>query len=153
MAIKPKPRTEVEAAWREYLKHDAPTTETRNAGPVLYLTDPVRVPFRGRMYEVPPVPYLTGVRIVELQGELVRLSKDMDLEAYRRVLIDTVRLVRSHVRPYKVRWPDRLKWAMGWNPFRQATEVELGEFLAVFVMRRTMRHESASADVRPSIGR
>jgi hypothetical protein len=37
-------------------------------------------------------------------------------------------------------WP-RIKWALGWNPFRQASELELGEFLAGFVMRRTMPHE------------
>jgi hypothetical protein len=143
MAIRPMPRAEVEAAWREHFKAtEAPSTESRNVGPVLYLTDPVRVPFRGHMYEVPPIPYTVGLRVVELQIELEAIGKQMDIEAYRRVLISVVKLVRQHARPTGFRMWNRLKWACGWNPFRQATEVELGEFLAVFVMRRTSRQGS-----------
>jgi len=143
MAIQPKPRAEVEQAWREYYADTEPTAarETRNAAPVLYLTDPVRVPFRGRMYEIPPIPYEVGIKVVELQNQLGKLAETMDVVAYRQILIDTVRLVRRHVRPYQTRPWHRFKWALGWNPFRQATEMELGEFLASFVMRRTMRHE------------
>jgi hypothetical protein len=143
MAIKPKPRQEVEAAWREYFAQtgDAGMRETRNVAPVLYLTDPVRVPFRGHMYAIPPIPYTVGLEVIELQGELVRITEKMDVAAYRRVLIRTVKLIRQHVKPYNPKPWHRMRWMLGWNPFRRASEMELGEFLAGFVMRRTMPHE------------
>jgi hypothetical protein len=143
MAIQPKPRQEVEAAWREYLKgsSDAGLRETRNVGPVLYLTDPVRVPFRGHLYVIPPIPYTVGLEVIELQNELVRLTEAMDVTAYRRILKQTVRLIRRNVKPTGYNAIQRLRWVLGWNPFRQASEMELGEFLAGFLMRRTMRHE------------
>jgi hypothetical protein len=143
MAIKPKPRQEVEAAWREYFAQtgDAGMRETRNVAPVLYLTDPVRVPFRGHMYAIPPIPYTVGLEVIELQGELVRITEKMDVAAYRRILIRTVKLIRQHVKPYEPKLWHRVRWMLGWNPFRRASEMELGEFLAGFVMRRTMPHE------------
>jgi hypothetical protein len=143
MAIKPKPRQEVEAAWREYFAQtgDAGMRETRNVAPVLYLTDPVRVPFRGHMYAIPPIPYTVGLEVIELQGELVRITEKMDVAAYRRILIRTVKLIRQHVKPYEPKPWMRVRWMLGWNPFRRASEMELGEFLAGFVMRRTMPHE------------
>ena len=143
MAIKPKPRQEVEAAWREYFAQtgDAGMRETRNVAPVLYLTDPVRVPFRGHMYAIPPIPYTVGLEVIELQGELVRITEKMDVAAYRRILIRTVKLIRQHVKPYNPKPWHRVRWMLGWNPFRRASEMELGEFLAGFVMRRTMPHE------------
>jgi hypothetical protein len=143
MAIKPKPRQEVEAAWRDFFAQtgDAGLRETRNVAPVLYLTDPVRVPFRGRMYVIPPIPYTVGLEVIEMQNELVLLAERMDMKTYRDILVRTVKLIRRNVKPHGFTlWP-RIKWALGWNPFRQASELELGEFLAGFVMRRTMPHE------------
>jgi hypothetical protein len=138
MAIAPKPRAEVEAAWRDHLRSEAKVPETRNVAPVLYLTDPVRVPFRGLMYEIPPVPYTVGLQAVEMQSEIMRAVEANDFAAYKVILGDLIKLIRKNVKPYRVRTWYRFWWAMGWNPFRQASEVELGEFLAGFLMRRTM---------------
>jgi len=143
MAIKPKPRQEVEAAWRDFFAQtgDAGMRETRNVAPVLILRDPVRVPFRGREYLLPPLSYTVGLQVIELQGDLVKMIESMDVQQYRSILIQTVDLVRKNVRLYKPSLWERIKWAFGWNPFKQAGELELGELLAGFLMRRTMPRE------------
>jgi hypothetical protein len=142
MKIKPRPRAEVEAYWRERATEDRrPPRESRNVGPVLFLTDPMRLPFRGLMYEIPPVPYKVGLQVVELQNEIFRAAEASDFAGYRALLHDVVKLVRANVKLYRARAWWRFWWALGWNPFTRATEMELGEFLAGFLMRRTMPHK------------
>jgi hypothetical protein len=93
------------------------------------------------MYVIPPIPYTVGLEVIEMQNELVLLAERMDMTTYRNILVRTVKLIRRNVKPHRFTlWP-RIKWTLGWNPFRQASELELGEFLAGFVMRRTMPHE------------
>jgi hypothetical protein len=139
MKLKPRPRAEVEAYWREREAENRPAPrESRNVAPVLFLADPVRVPFRGLMYEIPPVPYKVGLQVVELQTEIFRAVEAGNFAGYRDLLGDVVKLVRANVKLYRARPWWRFWWALGWNPFWRATEMELGEFLAGFLMRRTM---------------
>jgi hypothetical protein len=143
MAIQPKPRQEVEAAWREYLKgsESSGLRETRNVGPVLYLTDPVRVPFRGHLYVIPPIPYTVGLEVIELQNELVRHDRS---HGRHRIPSHPEADRPAHPSQRQANGLQRHPAAevgLRVEPFTQASEMELGEFLAGFLMRRTMRHE------------
>jgi hypothetical protein len=134
-------RAEVDAAWRAYDEahgRDTSHTPTRNITPTLWLTNPVRIPYRGRMYEIPPVPYTLGVRTIELLRAMGEAQEAQDLSVYASLLREASGLAREGMRPYRPGLWTRVKWACGWNPFRRASEYELGEVLAGFVMRRTM---------------
>jgi hypothetical protein len=142
MKLKPRPRAEVEAYWRERAMSEArPTRETRNAAPVLFLTDPVRVPFRGAVYQIPPIPYTVGLQAVELQTQILKCGEANDFDGFRNLLGEAVKIIRANVKPWKAGGWTRIKWALGWNPFRRATEMELAELLAGFLMRRMNPHE------------
>lgn len=138
MAIKPKPRAEVEAAWREWLTDQRRALPpTRNRDNVLYLTDPMRMAYRGRIYEILPVPFRSGLRAIAIQEKAIEAAKVQDYTTYAAALNDALELIRKGVRPYRASWIVRLAWALGWNPFKDATEMEVGEFLMGFIIRRT----------------
>jgi hypothetical protein len=145
MGIKAKSRIEVEEAWKAVegeAQGARPKVKARNLGPTLWLADPMRMPFRGLMYEIPPIRYSAGVEATNIQKGIIEAVGRDDLQAYQELLKEATELIRANVRPYRwKRWGHRLRWALGWNPFKEASEFEIGEFLAGFQMRRTMRPE------------
>jgi len=122
----------------------------RNIGSVLIITgaDRVEIPYRGRMYELLPVSFEDGLRLTQCQSvieELVggRRPTHEDSEAYAGALRVIVRMTRRYLLPRgrlrRLRWRLRLVR----NPFRHATEAELGELLGFFLgcrMRSRVRY-------------
>ena len=130
--------------------------EQRNAGTVLLLDvegDGMAVPFRGRVYALPSVPYQDGVRLLELKAELDgfagRVLEGPELERYRAAWQRVAELVYRLVLPRdgpvrRFLWRLRL-WP---NPFKSATERELAELLG-FLSACRMRSSVRQAD-RPA---
>ena len=118
-----------------------PPAPVKNRPALVYLTDPLRVPYRGRLYELPPVSYMDGVRITDIMSQL----EDPDLEEEKRLtaMQDAAALIRRLVTPDRDRgWWLRLRWKLRLvrNPFRPAvaTEMEIGELLGFLAWCRTM---------------
>jgi hypothetical protein len=130
-----------------------PTTANREA--VLQLVGGRLVPYRGRLYFAPPIPYTVGLEHQHLLEELDRLAAgetrgppvfphDADMVtrrmAYRLQSGETgcvrrcVRLFHRHLRP--VAWWGFLPWWIRPNPFRAASAREIGELNASFLVAR-----------------
>lgn len=141
---------QVQAALAEQARASEP--EVRNLGPVLDLSGPLPLEFRGQTYLVPPVPFVFGVRLVGLQERVRRLQDQPDtpavLEELRAILEEAVELFPSLVRPRGWR---RLIWRIAPNPFRGASEFEIGELMGFFLGCRTrsrVRHPSPTTAPR-----
>ncbi len=98
-----------------------------NTAGVLWLEDPFRVPFRGRMYEIPPLGYAAGIRAMRLQERLEHVRESNDIEELERWATDAAKLIRANVRPdprksYRL-WRIRWKLRIARNPFRYANEL------------------------------
>ena len=142
-----RPHTEdrlaqVQAALAEEARANTP--EVRNLGPAQDLSRPLPLEFRGRTYLVPPVPFVFGVALVGLQERVRRLQGLPEGADYLRelqaILDEAVETFPALVRP--VGWR-RLFWRFTPNPFRHASEFEIGELLGFFLgcrMRSRVRH-------------
>ncbi len=126
--------------------------ETRNLGPVQDLSRPLPLEFRGRTYLVPPVPFVFGVALVGLQERVRRLQDQPDstemLAELERIMHEAVALFPALVRPAGWR---RLVWRLLPNPFRNASEFEVGELIGFFSgcrMRSGVRHPSPTTAPR-----
>lgn len=134
---------QVQAALAEEARASAP--EARNLGPVQDLSRPLPLEFAGRTYLVPPVPFVFGVRLVELQervrGLQGRPETPETMAELRAILDEAVALYPRLVRPRGLL--RRLAWRLAPNPFRGASEYEVGELLGFFLgcrMRSRVRH-------------
>lgn len=109
--------------------------QTANAGTVLALAEAGAVFFRGVPWRVPPVSYRDGIRLQQLGDRLAALAlagaPDAEQEA---VITEMVIAFRGLVRP--VGWR-RLLGRLLPNPFRRASEAEVGQLLAFFTLCRT----------------
>lgn len=137
---------QVQAALAEEIRASEP--EVRNLGPVQDLSGPLPLEFRGRTYLVPPVPFVFGVRLVGLQERVRKLQDQPEseeaLDELRSILHEAVALFPSLVRPTGWR---RLFGRVLPNPFRNASEFEIGELMGFFSgcrMRSSVRHPSAA---------
>lgn len=109
------------------------TVAVLNGDAVRALTGPGRLHFGDVVFDVPPVPYLAGIRLVELRQQL---SSADTPAAERRTCGEIVRVMKRLVRPRgRLR---RLCWALLPNPFRNASEQEIGELLGFFSAHRTL---------------
>jgi hypothetical protein len=114
---------------QEALREEArgtPPAPLRNIGLALNLNGDDVLHWRGRSYTVPPIPWDEGVRLLEIQTELHRLTQDdgASLTEYRLLLRRAVRLF-----PRLIRRP--FSWLRP-NPFRKASGQELGTILGFF---------------------
>ena len=141
---------QVQAALAEEARANEP--EVRNMGPVQDLSRPLPLEFRGRTYLVPPVPFVFGVRLVGLQDRVRRLQNQPDspemLAELQAILEEAVGMYPSLVRPKGWR---RLFWRVVPNPFRGASEFEIGELLGFFLgcrMRSRVRHPAPATAPR-----
>jgi len=132
--------------WEETLGLAGPPPAPRNIRPVLWLTDPFRVPFRGRLWEIPPVSFEDGARVLEFNAWVDAEDPARFVTEYRTKHRDIMRLIRRCVRPHWSRWA-RIRWRLGLmrNPWKTASMQDLGEILGFFWMRRMtspVRHPS-----------
>jgi len=140
----PVPRAEVERAaregYRQYYGADAPSARSarpRNTRATLVMLDGERIeiPYRGRVYEVIPVSFEDGVRLAEARATLEELdgmepTRD-SIRRYVSALRFVVALAPRYLRPRgRIR---RLLWPLTRNPFRGATDREVGELLGFFL--------------------
>lgn len=113
--------------------------EVRNLGAVQDLSRPLPLEFRGRTYLVPPVPFVFGVRLVGLQERVRRLQDRPDspesLDELRAILEEAVEIFPRLA--YPAGWR-RLFWRIAPNPFRRASEFEIGELIGFFSGCRMM---------------
>jgi len=107
----------------------------------------LRFEFQGREYELRPVSFEDGIRLVEAREAIEKIGnrearEGFDLETaegYIRALKTVVACTHRYVRP--AAGPlHRFFWKRGWmpNPFRSATEAELGTLLGFFLGCRTI---------------
>jgi hypothetical protein len=110
--------------------------------------EPFRVPFRGRLWEIPPVPVEDGARVLELLAWLEDAAADpaKAVAEYRAQMRGAVALVRRLVRPERGRLR-KLLWQLHLlpNPWRTASHEELGEWLGFFWLRRTRSPDRRSS--------
>lgn len=151
------PRAELERMAREaYARHHPPRPSKppppRNSVPTLLALGAERLAFayRGVAYEILPVSFDDGVRLCEARAAL-DVAEDDDLltpeaaREARRALHFVASLSTRYLRP--VRWWRRLLWALRLrrNPYRRATETEVGQLLGFFLGCRTMSRARSQA--------
>lgn len=153
------PREETIRAWREWYaeRNVGQRQKPRNAAPVVYLTEPFRVPAMGRMWLVPPVPVPEAIRVQAIMDRLDDLRgwetdparRAEGRQEYAAILCEAVDLIPRLVEPYephkrRVWW---LRKRFG-NPFRKASEADLVELLLAFSLRRRMGPDRQAQDER-----
>lgn len=126
-----------------------------NTRPVLWLRDPTRWPFRGKLWEVPPIPLRDAVRVLEFQMWAISIAERKNLdgfaEEYHERMSGAIKLIRRCVVPERGRIR-RLLWRLRLlpNPWRSATDSEVSELLGFFSALRTtsLDHLAAGAAIR-----
>lgn len=124
-----------------------PQKNGRAALQAIGLASALRFEFRDQEYDLLPVSFADGIRLVEAREAIERIGArdaregfELDTaEGYIAALRTVVGLTRNYVRP--VAGPAyRFFWNRGWvpNPFRSATEAELGTLLGFFLGCRTI---------------
>lgn len=151
------PRSELERMAREEYSRQFPARpkaapRARNATPTLALLGAERMAFvfRGVAYELLPVSFEDGIRLSEVRATLEaaeddeRLTPEVARDA-RASLRFVASLATRYLRP--LRWHRRLLWALRLrrNPYRGATEVEVGQLLGFFSGCRTMSRARSPA--------
>ncbi len=157
------PRAVLEERSREAYRLKFPEGRPRgdppaNARPLLLMVagDHVRVPYRGREYELGYVSFEDGVRLVLAQAaidELNGTNKAPDPEAVAR-LLEGMRTIVSMCPRYLLPVGGRVRrflWRLGIrrNPFKDATDTEVGQFLGFFLesrMRSRARYPTPAQD-------
>ena len=115
-----------------------------NGRPALLVlgADRMCVPYRGRMYELGHVSFEDGIRLVLARAAIVGLGADDDptpenvatyLQAMRVVVAMAPRYMVPVGRVRRLFWRLRLRR----NPFRTATDAEVGHLLGFFLGCRT----------------
>jgi hypothetical protein len=116
---------------QKHLREQLRDPEVKNGAPVRRLSLPDHIEFMRRRYEVPPVPYRKGTRLLEIRREM----KDADDVRAVKLVDEAVALFRELVVPEgRIR---RALWRWWPNPFRYASDQEVGELLGFFSLCRT----------------
>ncbi len=122
-------------------RQPAPPAVNVGAALLLLEDDSVRIPYRGRMYELGHVSFTDGLRLVAARSAVEALEDGEptpeNQTAYLQALRLVVRMAPRYLLPVKrVRrffWRLRIRR----NPFRNATDAEVGQFLGFFLGCRT----------------
>ncbi len=121
-------------------RHQAP--RPLNTKTVLDLGNQVFYLFRGRPFGVPAIPHKAGLELADLQAQaqefVGKIKTRGDLHAYRQLVEKLPKKLWRLVDHPPGGWFARLlhKLRLLPNPFKQATEAELGELLDFFLKRR-----------------
>ena len=147
IAVRP-PRSEIEARAREAYRRKFPDGRPTGAPPangrpalLMLGADAIRIPYRGRMYELGHVSFEDGIRLVEARASILSLEDDEPtpekVAAYLEAMRVIVRLAPRYMVP--VRLVRRFFWRLRIrrNPFRTATDAEVGHLLGFFLGCRT----------------
>ncbi len=125
-----------------------------NAGAALLLmeADTFRVPYRGRVYELGHVSFEDGLRLIVARTAIEALDNEEPTEANQAAYLAAMRLVVAMAPRYllPVRRVRRLFWRLHLrrNPFRKATDAEVGHILGFFLtsrMRSRVRYGAPAA--------
>ena len=105
-----------------------------NAREAAGLDRPTVFAFRGTPYILPPIPYEAGIELHEVRSgwEMSRVG-NLDNDEYRRLSRRAVRLMGALAHRRGWRWA---RWIRP-NPFRNASEREIGQLLDFFWTCRT----------------
>jgi len=144
--MKPTPRQEVEARWREWDAQRRVRTraseakdepELVNLRPALYLTGPLRLPFRGRMW-CAHVAFDDGLQVVDIARRIEAATKAGDVAGITQAVRDAQQIASRLLRRYPERWYHWLGRVTGLrrSPVRDWTEQEVGELIGFFLMCR-----------------
>ncbi|MFW6079797.1 MAG: hypothetical protein ACODAE_09255 [Gemmatimonadota bacterium] len=124
---------------------EATPPRPRNTGAVIELGEAVLFAWRGRPYRA-FVGYKTGTELADLWARLGELGESVERERlgeYRDILDGMVRLfkhiARPTVRPWRLIRRARIALGLYRNPFRDATEREIGDLVVFFSTLRTRR--------------
>ncbi len=162
IAVRP-PRSVIEARAREAYRRKFPDgrpagAPAANGRPTLLVlgADTFQVPYKGRLYELLHVSFEDGVRLLEARTAVVAMegleaddaTPDM-IAAYLRSMRFVARLAPRYMVP--VRFVRRFFWRLRIrrNPFRTATEAEVGHLLGFFLASR-MRSRVPSGTPAPA---
>lgn len=114
-------------------------TPERNVGATLVAlgAERVGIEYGGVRYELRPVSFEDGLRLIGARSAIERLGEVAqpeagDVEAYRQALRTVVKVAKRYIVP--VGWR---KWLPRRNPWRSATEVEVGQLLGFALGCRT----------------
>ncbi len=156
-------RAVVEAMAREGYRRKYPEGRSNGAPPANGLpallvlgAERLRVPYRGRLYELGHVSFEDGIRLVEAQTAINAIADGEatpeKVAAYLGAMRYVVRLAPRYMVP--VRHVRRLFWRLHLrrNPFRKATDSEVGQFLGFFLECRTrsrVQYPKAAASREP----
>ena len=103
------------------------------------LTATVRFRYRGRVFDVPPIPTLPGIRLQAMELELEKMWSEPEyseedaedkMRALKQMLLEMFDIMWKHVRP--VGFIDRMLWRWESNPFLNAGRKEVAELLTFF---------------------
>ena len=120
-----------------------PAPPPANVGAALLLLegDSVRIPYRGRVYELGHVSFEDGLRLVAARTAIEALHEAEPTPANQTTYLQAMRVVVSMAPRYllPVRRVRRFFWRLRIrrNPFRRATDAEVGAFLGFFLGCRT----------------
>ena len=136
-----------EMAHEGYLKRfpagRQPPAPPANVGASLLLIegDSVRIPYRGHVYELGHVSFEDGLRLVAARTAIESLEEADPTPANQAAYLQAMRLVVSMAPRYllPVKRVRRFFWRIRIrrNPFRSATDAEVGHFLGFFLGCRT----------------
>jgi hypothetical protein len=126
-----------EAYARQFPRRRPQDVRSRNVRPTLLLVDGdrIEIPYRGRIYELLPVSFRDGLRLLEMRTVLEDLehapTNRENVRRYVAALRAIIALAPKYLRPRgRIR---RALWAFTRNPFRGATDREVGELLGFFL--------------------
>ncbi len=141
-------RAVIEAMAQEGYRRRFPEGRSRskppaNIGAALRLleADSVCVPYRGRGYELGHVSFEDGLRLVAAQASIEALEKEEPTPENQASYLLAMRAIVAMAPRYLVPMTPvrRFFWRLGIrrNPFRTATDAEVGQFLGFFLASRT----------------
>jgi hypothetical protein len=134
---------------RSRRKHEA---RLRNTDLLLRLEDGRRLVFRGRGYDVPPVPWPVAAQILETQARLDDLAAmESPTWAHWREVYSAVGWIFKDAARPSSGWR-RWLWPLLPSPAALATPAEVGELLGFFSTSLAMDHAATTMTARPRHG-
>ncbi len=148
MRAEKPPRAVIEERAREGYRRKFPEGRSSGAPPAngrpalqVLGADQLRIPYRGRVYDLGHVSFEDGIRLVEARVAIMAIREEEDptpenISAYRRAMRVIVAMAPRYMVPVgrlrRLFWRLRLRR----NPFRKATEAEVGQLLGFFLTSR-----------------
>lgn len=121
--------------------------ETVGRQSLMMLVQARRLPWRGQLYHVEPVPYQRGLKMDTIVAEMGQHTDRTPetLAAVSRLVRDLMKLFKRCVRPRG--WRARVWWLTR-NPFRNASDAEIKALLDFFYLCRRTPSQDLPAPLR-----